>query len=148
MASWSSVMWTFWPTFRPSFQITNWSNLGNDGTGNPFQFRDNQYSAAVNLQKLVKQHQVRGGFEYLDQQINHFQPQGGSFQTVRGTLVFNGQSTMLQNIPAPSDVRFNSWADFLLGLPSRAGKVDQLLNPNSIIMKSFRYLPCAVSSAA
>ena len=27
----------------PSFQIANWSNLGNDGTGNPFNFRDNQY---------------------------------------------------------------------------------------------------------
>jgi hypothetical protein len=118
----------------PSFQISNWSNLGNDGTGNPFQFRDNQYSAAVNLQKLVNRHQFRGGFEYLNQQINHFQPQGGTFQTVRGTFVFNGQSTMLQNVPAPSDVRFNSWADFLLGLPSQAGKVDQLLNPNSIIM--------------
>jgi hypothetical protein len=24
----------------PSFQITNWSNLGNDNTGNPFQFND------------------------------------------------------------------------------------------------------------
>ena len=120
----------------PSFQIANWSNLGNDGTGNPFQFRDNQYSAAVNLQKLVNRHQFRGGFEYLNQQINHFQPQGGTFQTVRGTFVFNGQATMLQSTPAPSDARFNSWADFLLGLPTRAGKVDQLLNPNSLIMKT------------
>jgi len=124
----------------PSFQIANWSNLGNDGTGNPFQFRDNQYSASVNLQKQVSQHLFRGGMEYLDQQINHFQPQGGTFQTVRGTFVFNGQATMLQNAPAPTDVRFNSWAALLLGLPSgnnSAGKVDQLVNPNSIYMKTY-----------
>jgi len=127
----------------PSFQIANWSNLGNDGTGNPFQFKDDQYSASVNLQKQVNQHLFRGGMEYLDQQINHFQPQGGTFQTVRGTFVFNGLATMLQNAPAPSDVRFNSWAAFVLGLPTAdnnanaAGKVDQLVNPNSINMKTW-----------
>jgi hypothetical protein len=121
----------------PSFQIANWSNLGNDGTGNPFQFRDNQYSFAANLQKQMQRHLLRGGFEWLDQQINHFQPQGGTFQTVRGTFIFDGQATMLQNTPAPSDTRFNSWAAFLLGTPSQAGKVDQLVNPNSILMKTY-----------
>ena len=124
----------------PSFQIANWSNLGNDGTGNPFQFRDNQYSTSVNLQKQVNQHLFRGGMEYLNQQINHFQPQGGTFQTVRGTFIFNGQATMLQDAPAPADVAFNSWAAFLLGLPTgvnSAGKVDQLVNPNSIFMKTW-----------
>jgi hypothetical protein len=121
----------------PSFQIANWANLGNDGTGNPFNFRDNQYSFNVNLQKQFSAHRVRGGVEWLDQQINHFQPQGGTFQTVRGTFIFNGQSTMLQNAPAPADTRFNSWAAFLLGLPSQAGKVDQLLNPNSLYMTTW-----------
>lgn len=121
----------------PSVQITNWSNLGNDNTGNPFQFRDNQYAFSVNLQKNVAAHIVRGGLEYLDQQINHFQPQGGAFQTVRGTFQFNGQATMLQDAPAPADARFNSWAAFLLGYPSGAGKVDQLVNPNSLFMKTY-----------
>ena len=124
----------------PSFQISNWSNLGNDGTGNPFQFRDNQYSIVRRTcRSSVSQHLFRGGLEYLDQQINHFQPQGGTFQTVRGTFIFNGQATMLQNAAAPADVRFNSWAAFLLGLPTgvnSAGKVDQLVNPNSIYMKT------------
>ena len=121
----------------PSFQIANWSNLGNDGTGNPFNFRDNQYAFSANLQKQFRDHRLRGGLEWLDQQINHFQPQGGTFQTVRGTFIFSGQSTMLQNAPAPADTRFNSWAAFLLGLPSQAGKVDQLLNPNSIYMTTW-----------
>ena len=120
----------------PSFQITNWSNLGNPNTGNPFKFRDKQYVAAVNLQWTKQAHSLRCGFDYQDQQINHFQPQGGDFQTPRGTFTFNGTSTMLQNAPAPADARFNSWAAFLLGLPTHAGKVDQLRNPNSFHMMS------------
>ena len=124
----------------PSFQISGWSNLGNDGTGNPFQFDDYQYSGSLNLQKVLGGHALRLGGEYLNQQINHFQPQGGAFQTVRGTFVFTGQSTMLQGAGAPADARFNSWAAFLLGMPSgvnSAGKVEQLLNPNSINMETW-----------
>jgi hypothetical protein len=122
----------------PAFQFNNlWSNLGNDNTGNPFQFRDNTYFTSVNLQKQYTGHLFRGGVEFLDEQINHFQPQGGAFQTVRGSFVFDGQATMLQGVPAPTDARFNSWAAFLLGAPSRAGKVEQLVNPNSIYMRTY-----------
>ena len=65
----------------PSFQITGWANLGNPNTGNPFQFDDKQYVAAVNLQWLKGAHALRFGFDYQNQQLNHFQPQGGTFQT-------------------------------------------------------------------
>ncbi|HYL99065.1 MAG TPA: carboxypeptidase-like regulatory domain-containing protein, partial [Blastocatellia bacterium] len=121
----------------PSFQIANWSNMGNPNTGNPFQFRDNQVVASATLSWLKGAHGFAFGGDYQDQALNHFQPQGGTFQTVRGTFVFNGNSTRLQNGPTPSDLRFNSWADFLLGLPSAAGKVEQLRNPNSVRMKAY-----------
>jgi hypothetical protein len=121
----------------PSFQISNWANLGNPNTGNPFLFRDNQVVGGANLSWLKGPHDFRFGLDFMDQQLNHFQPQGGTFQTVRGTFQFNGNSTRLQNGPAPADTRFNSWADFLLGLPNAAGKVDQLRNPNSLRMKSY-----------
>jgi len=121
----------------PSFQISGFANLGNANTGNPFLFRDNQYVLAANLSWIKGAHGLRFGADYQNQQINHFQPQGGTFQTVRGTFQFNGNSTRLQNAPAPADVRYNSWADFLLGLPSGAGKVDQLRNPNSVYMQSY-----------
>ncbi len=122
----------------PSFQIAGWSNLGNPNTGNPFLFRDNQYVGALNLTWIKGSHSLRFGLDYQDQQLNHFQPQGGTFQTARGTFQFNGNATMLQNAPAPADTRFNSWADFLLGMPTQgAGKVDQLRNPNSIRMQTY-----------
>jgi outer membrane receptor protein involved in Fe transport len=119
----------------PFFNVTNWANIGNSNTGNPFIFRDNQYVASANLSWLRGEHSFRFGGDYQDQQLNHFQPQGGTFQTVRGTFQFSGNITALQGGAASN--RFNSWADFLLGLPSGAGKVDQLRNPNSLRMKSY-----------
>jgi hypothetical protein len=124
----------------PSFQIGGFANLGNANTGNPFLFRDNQYVLSANLSWIKGAHGLRFGGDYQNQQINHFQPQGGTFQTVRGTFQFNGNSTRLQNdpnLPANFDTRFNSWADFLLGLPAAAGKVDQLRNPNAVYMQAY-----------
>ncbi|MEP6902251.1 MAG: TonB-dependent receptor [Actinomycetota bacterium] len=118
-----------------SFQVNGWANLGNPNTGNPFVFRDNQYTFATNLSWLKGSHAFRFGLDYQNQQINHFQPQGGTFQTVRGTFQFDGNSTARQNGTAAN--AFNSWASFLLGLPSSAGKVDQLRNPNAVYMQSY-----------
>jgi hypothetical protein len=115
----------------PAFQFAStWSNIGNGNTGSPFLFRDNQYVANANLSWIRGAHAFRFGGDFMNQQINHFQPQGGTFQTARGTFDFNGNATALQNGVAAN--RFNSWADFLLGLPSRAGKVEQLRDPNSL----------------
>jgi Carboxypeptidase regulatory-like domain/TonB dependent receptor len=120
----------------PSFQFPNlWANLGNPNTGNPFLFRDNQYVASGSLAWIRASHNLRFGWDYQNQQLNHFQPQGGTFQTARGTFTFNGQSTALQN-GAPAD-RFNGWADFLLGEAATAGKVVQFLNPDSLRMHAY-----------
>ena len=121
----------------PAFQINGgWTNIGNDNTGNPFLFRDNQYVAAANVSWLKGAHSFRFGVDYLYPQLNHFQPQGGAFQTVRGSFAFNGNVTSLQGGPPEAagslTQLFHSWADFLLGLPTNAGKVDQLRNPNSV----------------
>lgn len=119
----------------PFFNVSNWANIGNSNTGNPFLFRDNQYVGSGNVSWLRGSHSFRFGGDFQNQQLNHFQPQGGTFQTVRGTFQFSGNITALQGGAAAN--RFNSWADFLLGLPSGAGKVDQLRNPNSLRMKSY-----------
>ena len=50
----------------PAFQINGgWTNIGNDNTGNPFLFRDNQYVAAANLSWLKGTHSLRFGVDYL-----------------------------------------------------------------------------------
>jgi hypothetical protein len=122
---------------QPSFQITGWSNLGNANTGNPFLFRDNQYVVNVNFSWLRGSHSFRFGWDYQNQQLNHFQPQGGTFQTARGTFQFNGNATARQGGVAAN--LYNSWAAFLLGLPSGAGKVVQLRNPNAVYMETHAF---------
>jgi hypothetical protein len=124
----------------PAFQINGgWTNIGNDNTGNPFLFRDNQYVATANLSWLKGKHSFRFGGDFLNPQLNHFQPQGGAFQTVRGSFGFSGTATRRQGDASSlgESQLFHSWADFLLGLPAQAGKVDQLRNPNSVWWKQY-----------
>src|SRR5215472_15741430 len=114
----------------PAFQITGYSNLGNPNTGNPFLFRDNQWVSNANLNWVRGKHSLRFGIEYNRSGINHFQPQGGAFQTARGSFQFSGGPTALSGGAAAN--QFNSLAEFLLGLPSRAGQAIQNQNPNSL----------------
>ena len=117
----------------PGFQIAGVANMGNTNTGSPFKFRDNQYTTAINLTKLKGAHNLRFGFEYDKYALNHFQPQGGTFGTARGTFGFDGTLTALNGGTAVnSGGPFNSWAQFLLGYPSHVGKITQVQNPNSL----------------
>ncbi|HKE21243.1 MAG TPA: TonB-dependent receptor [Bryobacteraceae bacterium] len=124
----------------PSFQISGINNLGNAGTGSPFQFRDNQYTGNVNVTKIKGPHNIRFGFEYDKYALNHFQPQGGTFGTARGTFGFDGTLTACKGTDASGNTcpavnsgsPSNSWAQFLLGFPSHVGKITQFTNPNAL----------------
>src|ERR1017187_6316657 len=118
----------------PGFQIAGIANIGNTNTGSPFQFRDNQYTGVINVTKIKGAHNMRFGFEYEKFALNHFQPQGGTFGTARGTFGFAGDLTALNGGPAVNfnGVPANSWAQFLLGYPSHMGKITQFQNPNSL----------------
>jgi hypothetical protein len=87
----------------------------------------------INVSKIKGSHSFRAGFEYDKFALNHFQPQGGTFGTARGSFGFDGTLTALKggtavNSGSPS----NSWAQFLLGFPSRVGKITQFANPNAL----------------
>jgi len=104
-------------------------NLGNAQPANPFLFRDQQYVSGANLSWNKGRHSLRGGIEWNHSQINHFQPQGGTFQQPRGGFQFNGNVTAQQGT---TPTWFNGWADFLLGLPTATGKARPLSNPNAL----------------
>jgi len=118
----------------PGFQVTGVANIGNTNTGSPFLFRDNQYTTAFNLGKIKGAHNLRFGFEYDKYALNHFQPQGGTFGTARGTFGFFGDLTALNGGPAVNfnGAPANSWAQFLIGFPSRMGKITQFQDPNAL----------------
>jgi len=106
--------------------------LGNAQPANPFLFRDQQFVSGANLSWNKGKHAFRGGIEWNHSQLNHFQPQGGTFQQPRGSFEFNGYVTSNNATGAGAPTWFNSWADFLLGLPNTTGKARSLFNPNAL----------------
>jgi len=119
----------------PRFAITGFSSIGNPNVSNPFLFRDNQYVAAGNLTWVRGSHSLRFGGEYTYYTINHFQPQTGFGP--RGGFNFTGGLTALNLVGAPAPTLYNSWADFLLGLPQGLGKALQFINPDAVRMPSW-----------
>jgi hypothetical protein len=112
----------------PAFNLSNLSSLGNPNRSNPFTFNDNTYTTAMNLSWNLKRHSTRYGFEFQHYAINHFQPQNTAGP--RGGFTFSGGLTALKGGAAPNG--FNSWADFLLGLPQEVQKDTQFLNPSTL----------------
>jgi hypothetical protein len=117
----------------PRFTFNTFSSIGNPNVSNPFQFRDPQYVAVTNLGVMRGAHSLRFGFEYSKYDINHFQPQASNGP--RGGFNFTGGLTSLNG--GASTTGFNSWADFLLGLPQGMGKDVQYLNPATVRMPSY-----------
>ncbi len=112
----------------PIFDIPGFSSLGNPNASNPFKFRDNQYVGNANLGWTRGAHSLRFGWETNRFAINHFQPQAASGP--RGRFTFTGGLTALRSGPPP--ILFNSFADFLLGLPQSMGKDLQFFNPGTV----------------
>jgi len=121
----------------PAFIVNGWNSMGNSDTGNPFLFRDNQYLGNVNLSWMKGPHSLRFGFESGRDGMNHFQPQGGAFQTPRGSFRFIGNVTALNGGAAATTT--NSLAQFLLGLPDEVGRADQVSIPNSLRWQTYSF---------
>jgi hypothetical protein len=119
----------------PRFTFNTFSNIGNPNVSNPFNFRDPQYVASGNVSVIRGAHSLRFGVEYSKYNINHFQPQAS--HGPRGGFTFSGGLTSLNGGPATQS--FNTWADFLLGLPQTMGKDLQYLNPATVRMPSYGF---------
>jgi hypothetical protein len=117
----------------PRFTFSTFSSLGNPNVSNPFLFRDPQYYNNENVGWTKGAHSLRFGFEYSKYDINHFQPQASNGP--RGGFNFTGGLTSLNGGAATT--AFNSWADFLLGVPQSMGKDVQFENPATVRMPSF-----------
>jgi hypothetical protein len=126
------------PAFYPSpSNATYWNGVGNVDTGNPFQFRDNQYVGNGNLSWIRGVHSLRFGLEHTRSGMNHFQPQGGSFQSPRGSFRFSGLVTSLNGGPGAN--KANTLAQFLLGFPDEVGKAVQNNIPNSLRFRTWNF---------
>jgi hypothetical protein len=94
----------------PEFNITNYSGYGY--TYPPLQYDDPIFQYVANATKVVGAHNIRFGANISQQHMNHFETAPTSFS-------FNGGATQCGSLCAsnPSANAFNTYADFLLGLP-------------------------------
>lgn len=119
----------------PSFAFTGFSSLGNPNASNPFLFRDNLFVETVNLSWVKGSHNIRFGGEFFHYEIADFQ--ANTLYGVRGGFTFSGGLTALNGGTAPN--MYNSWADFLLGLPSAMGQDHQYIDPAVMIESNYGF---------
>ena len=125
----------------PGFYFTTYANLGNANSGNPFTFRDNQYTGNANATWVRGKHSLRFGGEYLRASINHNQG-SGTYTTPRGSFVFSGGATELPGDTNPVDQKGTnvySFADFLLGQADSYDKYIQTFNPEPLRNSTFGF---------
>ncbi len=120
---------------QPGMTISGLSDIGNTAIFNPFFFWDNEYLFAANLSWIRGSHSFRFGGTYTRIQLNHIQTnvQWGP----RGGFSFDGGATALNGGSAPNT--YNSWAQFLLGLPSTFGKDLVFISPDSPREREFSF---------
>ncbi len=108
----------------PRFTVTGYTNFGMNNDFMPY-FRDDpqwQYTGNANWTKGT--HNIRFGFDFSVQHLNHTQPEfPGASHGASGGFTFGGGPTTLNG--GPSSNQFNAFANFLLGLPTTIGKIVQ-----------------------
>jgi hypothetical protein len=112
----------------PVFNISGYTSVGNVNTWSPVERNDRVYTYVANMNWSKGAHSLRFGFDLIQHQMNHWQPELGGFSP-RGGFTFNSGVTALSGGASPNN--YNYYAQFLLGLPSQLGKAYQFYDPMS-----------------
>ncbi len=109
----------------PRFTITNYANLGVQDNFMPYYRTDPQYVYVANANWTKRSHNIRFGLDFANQHMNHTQPEfAGASHGAQGGFTFGGGPTQTQGGPASN--QFNTFATFMLGLPTTIGKILQV----------------------
>ena len=106
----------------PAFSVSGYTTMGNGDNPRPNQYILQSYTTSHNASWTRGRHELRFGFDMVRHQMNIFQPE---LDNPRGAFSFGGGITALNGGPSPN--QFNSYAAFLLGLPSSTSKSLQYL---------------------
>ncbi len=122
----------------PRFDVSGFNTYGVVETYMPYNRNDDQYQIVANANWLKGAHNIRFGMDFYHQAMNHTQPEwsgGGTSHGARGGFSFasgptqrceavNSSGACTRNSQSSN---YNSWATFLLGLPTSAGKLNQTI---------------------
>jgi hypothetical protein len=90
----------------PQFAVSTYSTYGYAYT--PLEYKQKTFQYSGNASWIKGAHNIRFGFDLNNQHMDHFEIAPTNF-------TFNGNVTSLRGGPGPN--QFNSYGDFLLGLP-------------------------------
>jgi hypothetical protein len=110
----------------PIFNISGYTSLGNTNNWSPVERNDRGYTYTANMSWTRGPHNIRFGFDFVNHQMNHWQPEIGGWSP-RGAFNFVNGLTGSNGGPATNN--FNAYASFLLGLPGSMGKAYQFYDP-------------------
>src|SRR5213593_3713952 len=106
----------------PLMLIDGFSQLAAANNFEPHGYRDPTYDYSANLSWTRSTHNLRFGFNFNRQHINESQPQDNlAYIAAQGGFQFSPGATQLNGGPPGND--YKTFAAFLLGLPSNAGKL-------------------------
>jgi hypothetical protein len=110
----------------PRFTVTNYAVMGaSRNPSRPFFNRDPRFQYAANANWIRRSHNLRWGFDISRQQINHTQAEFvGALHGPSGGFTFAGGPTTV--LRGPTSNQFNTFATFLLGLPTAIGRTFQV----------------------
>ena len=125
-----------WEGGTPWFDLDGYTDIGTNQNYMPYYRNDDQYQAVANVTWLKGRHSIRAGSDMYFSALNHIQPEipDDSFGA-RGGFNFNAGPTQLRG--GAGGTNFNSFASFLLGLPSEAGRLK--LNVAPYTTRSIQY---------
>jgi len=113
----------------PQFRINGFATLGTGTQFQPYFRSDPQFQYADNFTWTRSVHEVRWGVNVYVQDLNQTQPEfTGSTGAASGGFEFQTGPTALNAPGAKTNTQFNSYASFLLGLPSQIGKIDEVVD--------------------
>lgn len=118
----------------PHFGISSFSDLGTSNNFMPYFRNDPQFNYSANVSWIKGSHNVRFGANFVNQHLNHQQPEwnsGGSSYGPQGGFGFGGGPTQCKGSSTstcaksgkttPSNA-YNNFASFLMGLDTNYGK--------------------------
>lgn len=124
-----------WDGGTPFFDLDGYADIGTTQDFMPYYRDDDQYQFVGNMNWMKGRHNIRFGSDIYFTAMNHIQPEilDDSFGA-RGGFNFNSGPASLRGT---SGNNFQSFASFLLGLPSEAGRLK--LNVAPYTTRSWQY---------
>ncbi len=111
----------------PIFNFSGYTSLGNTNNWSPVLRNDRSYTYVANINWTKGAHDIRAGLDFVQHQMNHWQPELGGWSP-RGAFNFTSNGiTGLSGGPAAN--QYNAYAGFLLGLGGSMGKAYQFYDP-------------------